>query len=80
MVFQRPTSKKEWIGHGIVAILMILFVVFLIVFNLGIEKQPLLAQDGMSFEKATVTQILQNNVGEDGTPAGSQLLEVRITS
>ncbi|HJB26761.1 MAG TPA: YibE/F family protein [Firmicutes bacterium] len=80
MVFQHPANKKEFIGHIIVAVLMVLFVIFLIFFNLGIEKKPLLPADGMTFEKATVIEVLQDNVNEDGNRAGSQILKVEITS
>ncbi len=80
MAFQRPANKKEWIGHLIVSVLMVLFIIFLVVFNLGIQKTPMLPNDGMTFEKATVVKVLEDNLSEDGTRAGSQRLEVEITS
>ena len=80
MAFQRPANKKEWIGHLIVSVLMVLFIIFLVVFNLGIQKTPMLPNDGMTFEKATVVKVLEDNLSEDGTRAGSQRLGVEITS
>ncbi len=80
MAFQHPANKKEWIGHIIVSILIALFILFLIVFNVGIQKTPMLPDDGMTFEKAKVVGILEDNRNEDGTRAGSQLLEVELTT
>lgn len=80
MAKHRPVTKREWIAHGVAVLLILLFLGFLIWFNQGIEKTPLVPDDGMTFEKATVVGILEDNRSEDGSRAGSQLLQVEITS
>lgn len=80
MTFYHPANKKEWIGHIIAVSFLVMFLVFLVFFNLGIKRTPLLAEDGMTFEKAKVVAVLQDNLNADGTRSGSQLLQVEITS
>lgn len=80
MALKRPADKKEWIGHILVISLIVLFLGFLVFFNLGIERTPLLAEDGMTFEKAKVVAVLQDNLDVSGERSGSQLLQVEITS
>ncbi len=64
---------------GCLAIAGILFLLFLVPFN-RIEKTELLETEGRNFEKAVVTQIIQDNVSESGTIAGNQTVMLRLTS
>ena len=43
-----------------------------------VEIVPLISREGQTFEKAVVTQILQDNRTETGTRVGEQVVEVRI--
>lgn len=60
----------------------VIAVVFgLLAFHLGrIEKTELINRMGQSFERGTVTQILQDNVQEDGTRVGEQTVVVHMNS
>ena len=59
---------------------LVITVIFgLLVFRLSrVEKTELINRTGESFEKAVVTQILQDNVQEDGTRVGEQTVVVRF--
>ena len=60
-----------------------LFLVILILFTVKInqtEKIPLVETAGYSFEKGVVTQILEDNIEEDGTRMGQQTIMVRMTT
>jgi len=60
-----------------------LFLVILILFTVKInqtEKIPLVETAGYSFEKGVVTQILEDNIEEDGTRVGQQTIMVRMTT
>ena len=62
------------------AVLSLAFVIGLIFLNRSINRVPLLAEDGSSFEKAVVTEILQDNITESGGRSGEQIVKVEITS
>lgn len=72
--------EKKKVGYIIFALLTIVFLAALVVLNKSIDKVPLLAQDGSSFEKAVVTEIIQDNLTENGERSGEQVVMVKITS
>ncbi len=43
-----------------------------------VDRVPLISREGQTFEKAVVTQILQDNMTETGTRVGEQVVEVKI--
>ena len=43
-----------------------------------VDKVPLISREGQTFEKAVVTQIIQDNMTETGTRVGEQVVEVKI--
>ena len=72
--------KNKRTGYIVFAVLLLAFVIGLIALNRSVEKVPLLAEDGSSFEKAVVTDIIQDNLTESGDRSGEQVVEVKITS
>lgn len=65
--------------RGCLAAAVILFLLFLYHFN-QIDKTELLETEGRSFEKAVVTEIIQDNVSENGNLVGDQKVRLRVTS
>ena len=77
---------KKWFGdwkvnlrRGIFLLLGTGFAVFLYFFN-QVELVPLQNQQGTSYEKAKVVRVLEDNIQEDGTRAGSQTVELMLLS
>ncbi len=66
----------RWILPVLVATLFILWVVHINV----VEKTELVNRTGQTFEKAVVTEILQDNMQEDGTRVGEQTVKVLMRS
>ena len=64
---------------GCLAVAGILFLLFLLSFR-GIEKTTLLETEGRNFEKAEVTEILQDNVTENGNIVGNQRVMLKLLS
>ncbi|MDD6770152.1 YibE/F family protein [Inconstantimicrobium porci] len=74
------TKKRKDIKHGLVIIIIsILFFAFLHYFS-NIQKPELVNRKGTSYEKAVVTEILQDNIQEDGSRIGYQKVKVKILS
>lgn len=71
--------KKKYIRQIIVIVFVILFGVLLYFFN-QIEKTELLSNDGRTFEKAVVTQIIEDNITENGNRVGQQTVKLLIES
>ena len=63
----------------ILSIVLILFFGFLYFFN-NIEKVQLVNREGISYEKAIVTEIIEDNIQEDGSRIGYQKIKVKILS
>lgn len=72
--------KESRSYYIIFSLLTAAFLTFLIILNHSIQKTPLLAEDGSSFEKAVVTKMIKDNIGSNGERNGEQTVEVRITS
>lgn len=76
-------SERFMAGKWRRGIVPALFLVILILFTVKInqtEKIPLVETAGYSFEKGVVTQILEDNIEEDGTRVGQQTIMVRMTT
>ncbi|MGI5897384.1 MAG: YibE/F family protein [Oscillospiraceae bacterium] len=72
-------DKKANIRRAIILVLTAGFLVFLYFFN-QVEIVPLTNREGVSYEKARVVRVLQDNLQQDGTRAGSQTVEVELLS
>lgn len=70
---------KRIVKGGCLAVAGILFLLFLLSFQ-GIEKTTLLETEGRNFEKAEVTEILQDNLTEKGNIVGSQTVVLKLLS
>ena len=65
---------KRW---GPPVLLLLAFLAFVIWIN-QVEKTPLVSRGGQTFEKAVVTEILQDNRMPDGSRVGEQRVMVRM--
>lgn len=66
----------RWIFPALAVVLFILWVVHINI----VEKTELVNRTGQTFEKAVVTEILQDNIQEDGTRVGEQTVNVLMRS
>ena len=57
----------------------ILFLIFLMQYN-KIEKTELLSTEGRTFEKAVVTEVISDNLTENGNRVGNQTVRLRLCS
>lgn len=73
-------SRKEKCKHFCVWGAILLFLLFLFVFNQKIEKKQLIEENGNQFEKAEVVEIVSENRNEDGSQQGTQKIKVRLKS
>lgn len=74
---KKQVTGKELLAKGILCLLAIGFAIFLWQFN-QVDKAQIVSTEGRSFEKATVTSILQDNLQEDGNRYGDQKVELYI--
>lgn len=72
--------KKSQIYYIVFWLATAAFLLFLIIFNRSVCVEPLLADDGSSFETAQVTEIVKDNLAENGTRSGDQTVKAEITS
>lgn len=70
-------NKRTAVRRGILALLAVGFLVFTVLIN-QVEKVPIISTQGQTFEKAVVTQIVKDNVQEDGSRTGEQKILVRM--
>lgn len=63
----------------ILVIAAILLISFVIKIN-NFQKAPLISTEGQSYERATVTEIIKDNLQEDGNRYGNQEVRVKIKS
>lgn len=64
---------------GIPLALLVVFILFVIWIN-HVNRTELINTIGQTFERGVVTQILQDNVQENGTRVGDQVVVVRMTT
>ena len=69
--------KQKFIRWGIPLVLLALFVAFTIGIN-RVEKVPIVVREGQTFEKGVVTQILQDNLMDDGSRSGEQRVVIHM--
>ncbi len=72
-------DRKQWIHAGIGAVVILLLAAWVIRLN-GVTKTELINRTGQTFETGVVTEILQDNIQEDGTRVGQQTVVVHMTS
>ena len=71
--------KVNWKKIAAVLVMAVIYIAVLIVCN-DIDKKEMVSTDGRTFEKAVVTEIVQDNLNEDGSRAGNQEVILRINS
>lgn len=71
--------KNKWIRFGIPVTFIILCLIGVIRLN-QIEKVQLISREGQTFETGVVTEILQDNIQDNGTRIGEQTLLIRMLS
>ncbi len=65
-------GKNELITRGVACLIAVVFSLFIYWFNINTVKSPLVNTMGRSFEKATVVEIIKDNLAEDGNRYGNQ--------
>lgn len=76
----RSLSRKEKIKHGIVWLVIVIFLIYLYLFNQNIEVTPLMDNSNGIFERATVVEIVSENRDENGSQLGTQVVNVELKS
>ena len=71
-----PYLWKRW---GIPLLALAAFFILVLQLN-RVEKAPLVSREGQTFEKGVVTEVLRDNLQDDGTRVGEQAVKVRMTS
>ena len=71
----RFSQKAVW--RCILGVIIVLFGVFVYQLN-QVDKTELVVRTGQTFEKAEVTEILQDNLEDNGTRVGEQKVRVRM--
>lgn len=72
-------NKYNLIKRSIIVILSLCLFAFLYIFNMY-KPVEIFNRDGNSFEKALVTEIVEDNIQEDGSRIGDQKIKVKILS
>ena len=70
-------TKNIWIRGIIIAIILIAGILFLQSYN-QVEKPGLISTEGRSFEKAVVVEVLKDNLQEDGSRVGDQVVLLKM--
>lgn len=70
-------TKNIWIRGIIIAIILVAGILFLQSYN-QIEKPGLVSTEGRSFEKAVVVEVLKDNLQEDGSRVGDQVVLLKM--
>ena len=70
-------SRKKVVRYLIYLLFVCVFAVFVFKLN-QVEKTELVVRTGQTFEKGKVTEILQDNLEENGTRVGEQKVRVRM--
>ena len=73
----RPCTKKQKVWYFLILLAIVLFEGFVWKIN-QTEKTQLAVRTGQTFEKATVVEILQDNLQADGSRVGEQKVRVRM--
>lgn len=78
--FAQKLLKKPRPASLVVLVLLAAFAVFLVWFNQQVRITPINPQVGVTYEKARVVEVLQDNLQEDGSRVGSQLVKLELTT
>ena len=70
-------TRKKAVRYLIYFLLVCVFAVFVFKLN-QVEKTELVVRTGQTFEKAEVTEILQDNLNSNGTRVGEQKVRVKM--
>lgn len=70
-------TKNIWVRGIIIAIILIAGILFLQSYN-QVEKPSLISTEGRSFEKAVVVEVLKDNLQEDGSRVGDQVVLLKM--
>ena len=70
-------SKGKAVRWLIIILVSILFIIFTVKLN-QVDKTELVSRKGQTFEKATVTKVLEDNLQEDGSRVGEQRVMVKM--
>lgn len=70
-------SRKKVVQYLIYLLFVCVFAVFVFKLN-QVEKTELVVRTGQTFEKAEVTEILQDNLNSNGTRVGEQKVRVKM--
>ena len=70
-------SRKKVVRYLIYLLFVCVFAVFVFKLN-QVEKTELVVRTGQTFEKAEVTEILQDNLDSNGTRVGEQKVHVKM--
>ena len=70
-------SRKKVVRYLIYLLFVCVFAVFVFKLN-QVEKTELVVRTGQTFEKAEVTEILQDNLNSNGTRVGEQKVRVKM--
>lgn len=76
-IFQQ---KKVFIVRGMIGTVMMLALIAGIIQFYSADKEELVSVEGRTFEKAVVTEIIRDNLQEDGTRSGEQTVSVKMLS
>ena len=72
-------SKKKAVRYLAYLLFVCVFAVFVIRLN-QVEKTELVVRTGQTFEKGTVTEIIQDNLDDNDTRVGEQKVRVKMTT
>ena len=76
-IFTGLLSRKKVVRYLIYLLFVCVFAVFVFKLN-QVEKTELVVRTGQTFEKAEVTEILQDNLDSNGTRVGEQKVRVKM--
>lgn len=76
----KGTAIAFFIRWGIPILILAVYSVFVVRLFLSTDRVSLTETRGQTFEKGVVTEILSDNIQEDGTRVGEQTVVVRMTS
>lgn len=76
---ERKTIRRLGLRWGLPVLLTLILIALVVRLN-QVEKTQLISRAGQTFETGVVTEVLQDNIQEDGTRVGQQTVTVRMTS
>jgi uncharacterized membrane protein len=74
---KEPLTKQVIVRRVIIAALVVVFLIFVGAIN-HVDKVIMNSRVGQTFERGTVTEVLRDNLQEDGSRTGDQLVKIRM--